>query len=696
MYELLRLIGLAFFGLSSSFLAHGIPLGYELYNEAPQTVVFSSAELEAEPPVALYGLFEHTVINNNSYTNPFDFNEIELRSEFRAPSGKTYSFWGFYDGDGDGNNLGNVWRLRFTPDETGIWQYTYSWTDTTPGGSGSFAVVDTGIPGPLRIAEDNPWFFEDARGRPIHARGYSLHQYLEGKYGRGIFSDEAVADLNDKIKTKVADRDYNLLMLAWPVFSNNPGHHFWQHTNPQIDFSRYHLDAWHKVEEILSSAAEEEVYVFPFLALVDQLTKRPNDEQMTLLLRYMAARLGPYWNNFGYSATWEYHDIWSHEYADSVMSRLSNNLAHLPIPPLLTIHDHSNNLFANWLDFSMRQQQSRNVFAGNIHGGGQQGGVGTAFLNKPVIGSEDIWEICSGKWEQPRNATEVRRGAWGLLMAGVIPVYLEVGLTDALAPCSGRSDFSGEGEPHIRRMFDFFYAQTQYRHYQQLNNLVSRSARQIASGIPGEEYLIYDEDGGQISLDLRNLPSSSIFSTLWFDPTTGEQKSGDSVQGGERAIFHSPFAQDTVLLLWKEVIDTTPFTIVSANLLEDVNQLEIVFSKAVEEQSATNVANYQIDHGIIILQASLDETLTRVLLTTSPHWDGSATIPGARTFTVTVNGVRDRANPPNTIAANSQVTYTVNLNWLFLPTVRQSWTVSVVVVLLVISAVWSRLRFKNR
>lgn len=685
MLGILKLIGVVFFGVISSFGGSAARMG--LYNETP---------LRTEQTVALYGLFESTVNNNQSYTNPFDFKEIELRSEFRAPSGKEYSFWGFHDGDGAGSNIGTVWKFRFIPDETGVWQYSYSWTDNTPGGSGTFTVVDTGLPGPLRIAEDNPWYFEDARGRAVHARGYSLHQYLEGKYGRGLFSDEAVADLIDKTKTKVAARDYNLLMVAWPVFTNNRNHHFWQHPASGIDFARYHTATWHKVEEILASAATEGVYIFPFLALVDQLTARPNDQQMTAYLRYMAARLGPYWNNFGYSATWEYHDIWSHDYADSVMQRLADNLSPLPISPLLTIHDHSNNRFVNWLDFSMRQLQSRTVFAGNIHGGGQQGGVGSAFVDKPIIGSEDVWEICSGAWGQPRNRTEVRRGAWGLLMAGVIPVYLEVGLTDALAPCAGRSNFSGEGEPDIRRLFDFFYAQAGYRQYQQLNTLVSRSDRQIASGIPGEEYLIYDEDGGQITLDLRSVASSSTFSVLWFDPTTGAEKSADAVQGGARVNFTSPFPQDSVLRLRKIALDTTPPMIVSVEL-QGESQLEILFSEPVEEQSATNIANYQIDQGITVLSASLDESTKRVLLTTTPHWIGNGTVPAMRTFTLTVNGVRDRANPPNAIAADTQITYTVNVNQLFLPIVRQSWPVSVVVLLLIAGAIWSRfcLRFRN-
>jgi len=42
----------------------------------------------------------------------------------------------------------SFWKLRFMPDELGTWNYSYTWTDGTSGGSGNFQVVDTGLPGP--------------------------------------------------------------------------------------------------------------------------------------------------------------------------------------------------------------------------------------------------------------------------------------------------------------------------------------------------------------------------------------------------------------------------------------------------------------------------------------------------------------------------------------------------------------------
>jgi hypothetical protein len=505
-------------------------------------------------------MWETKVGNAKPYAKPFYFRVVELQATFTAPSGKDYRFYGFYDGDGFGADAGNIWKIRFPPNELGTWRYRYAWTDGTPGGDGRFDVVDTGLRGPLKEAREHGKYFENARGEPVHVRAYSMHQYLEGKYGRGVFSDEGVTDLIQKINTKVGDRRYNFLMLMWPVVIKVARNHFWQDKPATFglsladrntaDFSRFHIPVWKRIEKVLANAARRQIYVLQFVALVDQYSSRPDDEQLIVYLRYMAARLGPYWNNLGYSAVWEYQDIWSSAHANSVMSRLHKNLSGLPHPPLLTIHDHSSDLFSGWLGFSMRQQQSRTVFKGNCRACGKHGGVGSRFLNKPIIGSEDIWEYHGDpRYGQPKNGAEVRRGAWGIMMAGVMPVYSEVGLTDAKAPAGGRSNFSGEGESEIRRMFDFFYFKTRYRSYQMLNQLVSTRDRQICSGVPGQEYLVYDEDGGSITIDLTALPSSVTLSLLWFDPKTGQEQNGAIITGGMRRTALSPYPGDTVMLL---------------------------------------------------------------------------------------------------------------------------------------------------
>jgi hypothetical protein len=99
--------------------------------------------------------------------------------------------------------------------------------------------------------------------------------------------------------------------------------------------------------------------------------------------------------------------------------------------------------------------------------------------------------------------------------------------------------------------------------------------------------------------------------------------------------------------------DDTPPT-VSAAGLATATQLEIVFSEPVEESSAENVSHYEIDHGISVASAVLQGDLKTVLLITTAHQEGTI-------YTVTINGVRDRAVVPNTIAPNTQHSYELQL-----------------------------------
>jgi hypothetical protein len=100
-------------------------------------------------------------------------------------------------------------------------------------------------------------------------------------------------------------------------------------------------------------------------------------------------------------------------------------------------------------------------------------------------------------------------------------------------------------------MFDLWYTRTQYRRYKQLNGVVSETEGRICSGIPGQEYVVYDQDGGLVAIDLSAASSSRPFAVLWFDPASGREQQGTEIAGGGRRTLTSPFAADSVLLLMR-------------------------------------------------------------------------------------------------------------------------------------------------
>lgn len=97
------------------------------------------------------------------------------------------------------------------------------------------------------------------------------------------------------------------------------------------------------------------------------------------------------------------------------------------------------------------------------------------------------------------------------------------------------------------------------------------------------------------------------------------------------------------------VSDTTRPTIASAGTLGDNRLVTVVFSEPVEQSSATAASNYNLNNGVTILGAALNDDLRTVVLTTTPL--------GQASYTLTVNNVRDRASSPNTILAGSTRTF---------------------------------------
>jgi len=94
--------------------------------------------------------------------------------------------------------------------------------------------------------------------------------------------------------------------------------------------------------------------------------------------------------------------------------------------------------------------------------------------------------------------------------------------------------------------------------------------------------------------------------------------------------------------------DNLPPTLVSA-VNQDLLHIAISFSEPVEAASATNDTNYTVSGGIVVSAATLLNPQTAVLSVSA--------LTISNSYTITVNHVRDRASVPNTIAANSQISF---------------------------------------
>ena len=104
-------------------------------------------------------------------------------------------------------------------------------------------------------------------------------------------------------------------------------------------------------------------------------------------------------------------------------------------------------------------------------------------------------------------------------------------------------------------------------------------------------------------------------------------------------------------VLTLEVPNTNPPVLIGMTATGS-NQVRVTYNKSVEPASATNLSHYAITPGVTILGAALGSDSKTIVLTTSLLATGV-------TYTGTVNDVNDLAVPPNTIALNSQATFTL-------------------------------------
>ncbi len=110
--------------------------------------------------VKKYEKFEMNLdLANVGIENPYDPADIDVYAEFTSPSGKKIKINGFYD-----NFQGaNAWKIRFSPNETGKYDYQVFATDIGGTGKsepGSFTAIESEHHGWIKPSDNNPHYFE--------------------------------------------------------------------------------------------------------------------------------------------------------------------------------------------------------------------------------------------------------------------------------------------------------------------------------------------------------------------------------------------------------------------------------------------------------------------------------------------------------------------------------------------------------
>src|SRR3989339_1016515 len=131
--------------------------------------------------IGLYEKFEVSLELKCEFVNPFDPADIDIQAEFTSPSGKKWKINGFYN-----LSMSTLWKVRFSPDETGKWSYSVTVRDkngTVTSSPQSFLAVSSKHNGPLQVAS-NKRYLTHSNGKDYYGVGFWYNDGYEG-FGSG-------------------------------------------------------------------------------------------------------------------------------------------------------------------------------------------------------------------------------------------------------------------------------------------------------------------------------------------------------------------------------------------------------------------------------------------------------------------------------------------------------------------------------
>jgi hypothetical protein len=487
--------------------------------------------------VSLYRVFETSVTNSKSYANKFT--SVTLNADFTAPSGKKTSFRGFYDGNGSGGQTGTTWKLRFMPDETGTWNYSYSWTDGTAGGSGSFACVSSGKgKGVLRGYQGNPHWYAYNGTTPVFLKSYYIKPH-------GSIT-QPISWVGPNVYQKLIDRGYNHLQMAslLPIaymgqqFEDGPGN------TPlalmtDSDPGQMRLDVWKHTDDHVRWLSDRDVGVHFFEGFqgkrdYDVDFGGMSDSEKHQYVSYVCARLAPFANIAGWNYTWETE-------GDGGELELADLLAQYdPWNHLRTYHDEdpqSNNYSRSEYTFAAIED----------HGNGDYPDCIAAYKNKPVFMSEgnDLWRSCWGATEET-----IRRQAWHVTCAAASFTWNDLPSCDEGNESTDIFSWSNASRA-VDVLTSVMTTKVNFAVLTPSQGLLSSAgSNTYCLAQSGSQYLVYEEGGGSFTLNM----SGGTYSAQWIDTKTGNSQSanGGSVSGGSVSFTTPNSSTDWVLVATTE------------------------------------------------------------------------------------------------------------------------------------------------
>jgi hypothetical protein len=513
----------------------------------------------AIPLVPKWERFERTLRSPVLYADPL--RRAALTAVFTSPSGERQKVYGFWDG-------GRMWKVRFSPDQPGIWTYQTACSDSGNSGLKVTGQFLCGAPvgqsrfntrGPVRVSHDHR-HFEHLDDTPFFWLGDSL-------WAGSLQATPAEWDYYTQVRSR-----QGFTVVQWAVASDSDakGRKAFSESSPLIPDIHFFSEMDARIDlmnraGLLSALAPLRELTLPGVPPVSELP----EDQAILLLRYMVARWDAY--DVAWILTCEGDNLEQNVDRWKRIGRaVFGDIAHAPVMVYPGESYWVLNEFRRepWVDFfgcRASQQINDESIQWLV-----EGPVSEDWFKEPerplILTVPFENEAPSGSEHRP-DAFEIRRAlCWSLLAAPTAGVnYGAQSVWNWLAPPPGTSSDADDMAPDWKKALfmpgakdaagiaavfealDFWRLRPAPDVIAHQPGLESPS-RHIAAARTGsgDMLLVYVPNDRNVELVLEKLPPSPV--VTWINPHTGERSPGMAVYGGQTGQFPTPGPGDWLLL----------------------------------------------------------------------------------------------------------------------------------------------------
>ncbi len=472
-------------------------------------------------------------------SNPF---RTKVDVTFSGPGERAYTVPAFYDGDGKGGMDGNVWKARFSPDATGIWNFESNIKLSALNGyRGTFRVTQP--------AKDTPKLFQ--RGRLEYVGEHYL-KFRDGGYWFKAGADDPENFLgaafgkddwaNKKSEvTYLARKGINSMYVMTHTLEGD-GRDVWPWYGATDSEAKAHSDRFDvaklaKWEDAFLHMQNEGIVIH--LVLEDDSAWTGYDH--ALYYREMVARFG-YLPALYFNMCEEYNERYT------LAEALANAATLRALDPYhhpIGIHNVNSPTAAYLNNPSIEMTSIQGykdgdavaAFDAAVNWRRQSEAAG----KKLVVSFDEYMNYPAENTPEARAIA--RRTAWGAALGGgIVEAY-----TSPFESFADYEDFWDD----LRHLREFIEG---LPFPQMTPDPAFRGAsRGVCFSLPGYVYAVYLPDGGSSTLDLSGVEGK--FSVRWYNPREGIFKEGkvSEVSGGEVvSLGVAPFREDAACLVKKK------------------------------------------------------------------------------------------------------------------------------------------------